>query len=114
MVAAEQGYGGRTSDFETKDKHHGFYGEYTAIDEIAEKKVLCGVRVAADAEKFEQVVKLAVDVADDDDRVGDGNEIRLRLENVGGKFEDFDNILLEKPAIAFEVIADGFPVREVC
>ena len=82
VVAAEDGDAVAVSDLECDEQRDGLDRVVAAVYVVAHEEVVGVWRVAADAEEFGEVVKLAVDVAADGDGAADGLHIRLAEQDL--------------------------------
>lgn len=69
-------------DLEQAQKRDDFHGMRASVDEIAQEQVTRVGQVPADLEDLQDVVKLAVDVADDGDGGGEVVDVLLFDEDV--------------------------------
>ena len=63
MVAPDQGDAVRVPHFEGEQQAKGFDGVETPVDKVAEEEVVCAGGGIPDPKQFQEVVKLAVNVA---------------------------------------------------
>lgn len=65
VISTNEGDPGRVFDFQPQQIEEGFDGVLSAVHVVAQKNVVDFREVSSDAEEFEQVFELSVDVAAD-------------------------------------------------
>lgn len=79
VVSTDEGDSFREFCLEAHEESECLEREVTTVYEVTEENIVCGWRgtgePAADAEEFEEVVELAMDVAADGDRGGNGLDV---------------------------------------
>ena len=81
VVATEHEEGVRVSQLNCHQIKHHFAPKAPTVHKIAQKEVLLVVRIASDFEQFAEIVKLAVHVAADGDRVVQTQQVRFFSQN---------------------------------
>ena len=117
VVASEEVDGIGVGEFHDQDQGYYFDAEAASVDVIAQKEVFGVRRVPKFLEDVEQVVKLPVDIPNDNNRRGDSQHIGLifyiyavNTEKMAGLVYDVHQDILGESLLFFEF---GYDLRDV-
>ena len=113
VVAAQQVHGFGEVELQRQHQDHDLDRKRAAVDEVAEEEELGFLWSAGQRQQLQQVVELAVNVADDGDGVLEVKQVRLLAEQLSGQREQLDQVGLVHRTFVAQQLAQVFPVGQI-